>query len=113
MRTYLKGDVVLVRFPISKRTRPGVVVNVDEHKENELVGVIPLCSFKSAEQLNVKTINVRMDSPAGLQGGLRADCSVDCALLALVPNAFLDRKIGSFPESLVNEIERLLRFQGE
>ena len=110
-----RGDVVLVAFPfirsreIQTKRRPAVVVQGDRYNRRRAAVILAaITSTQASRELPCK-VPVTRDSREGRRAGLRTDSIVDCQTLVTIPREEILRRIGKFPPTVLERIDRALQ----
>lgn len=109
-----RGDVVLVAFPFvraaaaERKVRPAVVVQAERYnRRRAAVILVAVTSARAHRELPCK-VAISRDSREGRQGGLRMDSVVDCQTIVTVPREEVIHRLGTFPLTVMERIDRAL-----
>lgn len=111
--TSQRGDVVLVRYPFSSgvgaKVRPALVIQNDSNNQrltNVIVVAITSTTHRSGEPTQLL---IDVSTPEGQQSGLVRDSVVTCENIATLDEALVLRKIGSLPDTLMQQVNDCLK----
>jgi len=108
-----RGDVVLVNYPFASgdgsKIRPALVVQCDRNNgrlSNTII--VQLTSRTRFARSEPTQILVEASSSVGQQAGLLIDTAVSCENVYTVRIDAINRKIGSFPETTMKQVDACL-----
>ena len=111
--TVQRGDVVLVHFPFSSGTgsklRPALVVQNDHNNgrlSNTIIAMMTGTTHRSSEATQVL---IDVTTPDGKQSGLHFTSAVTCENLFTIKQSVIRGTIGSFPSTLMQQIDDALK----
>lgn len=109
-----RGDVVLVRYPfadgIGSKVRPAVVIQCDRNNARLANTIIAQLTSRTRYARGEPTqILVEASSDAGRKAGLLIDSALSCENLYTVRQDAIVRKIGVFPEGLMQQVAACLK----
>lgn len=109
-----RGDVVLVNYPfasgVGSKVRPAVVVQFDRNNvrlDNTIIAQIT--SRTQRVKAEPTQILVESASPAGQQADPLMDSAVSCENLYTVRQDVIIRKIGTLPDTLMQQVGECLK----
>jgi mRNA interferase MazF len=111
---FRRGDVVLVDYPFSDRTgskvRPCLVVQNDRNNQRLDDTIVVVITSRTRHAASEPTqLLVEVATLDGKQTGLLFDSAVQCENILTVDGQFIMRKIGAFPQSLMQQVRDCLR----
>jgi mRNA interferase MazF len=109
-----RGDVVLVNYPFASGTgskvRPALVVQCDRNNgrlSNTII--VQLTSRTRFARSEPTQILIEASSSVGGQAGLLIDTAVSCENIYTVRNDAINRRIGSFPDATMQQVDECLK----
>ena len=109
----LRGEIVIVDFPFATgggtKVRPALVVQNDRDNQRLANTVVAQITSVTRRALEPTQFLVRLDSPAGLESGLRQDSVINCVNLFTLDQNLILRKLGSLPAELLLQVNECLK----
>ena len=111
--TIHRGDVVLVDAPFITRpgskVRPMLVVQ-DDHNNQRMANTILATITSNVSRSGEPTqVIIDLSTPEGRQSGLLRTSIVSCENILTVRQAHVQRKIGSLPDALMQQVNIALK----
>ena len=100
MTNFSRGDVVVVDFGMTAKTRPCVVVSIGQPDRQRNLSVVPMTT-----EIRGGECEIRFPKPAWL----RQESVVNVLGIAGVDNAKIERRLAAFPADKMLEIESVLK----
>lgn len=109
-----RGDVVLVNYPFASGTgskmRPALVVQcVRNNGRLSNTILVQLTSRTRFAQTEPTQILIEASPAVGQQAGLLIDTAVSCENLYTVRIDVINRRIGSFPDATMRQVDECLK----
>lgn len=108
-----RGDVVLVDYPYSSgsgtKVRPVLVIQNDRDNQRLLNTIVVQITSVTRRVLESTQVLIELDSPAGVQSGLRQNSVVNCVNLLTLDKDMILRKLGSLQDSTLQLVNTSLK----
>jgi mRNA interferase MazF len=108
-----RGEVVLVDYPYAggsgTKVRPVLVIQNDRDNQrltNTIVAQITSVTRRAVESTQLL---IELVTPEGQQSGLRQDSVVNCVNLLTVEQSRILRRLGSLPDTLMQQLNGCLK----
>jgi mRNA interferase MazF len=108
-----RGDVVLVDYPYAggggTKVRPALVIQNDRDNQRLVNTIIVQITSLTLRALEPTQLLIELATPEGQQSGLRQDSVVNCVNLLTLDKSKILRKLGTLPDSLMQQINNCLK----
>jgi mRNA interferase MazF len=103
-----RGDVVLLDFPYSSgggtKVRPALIVQNDRDNHRLTSTVVVQITSLTRRAIEPTQLLIEIATAEGQESGLRQDSVVNCANILTLDKAKVLRKIGRFPDSVIERV---------
>ncbi len=107
-----RGDVVLLDYPYASggvaKVRPALVVQNDRDNQRLANTIVVQITSVTRRALEPTQLLVGISTPEGQRTGLRQDSVVNCVNIVTLDKGRILRKLGSLPESLLEQVSACL-----
>lgn len=108
-----RGDVILCRFPHASeapvKLRPALVVQNDYYNSRISNLLVTGITSNLANAADAAHWLIDVATTEGRQSGLTRNSLVSCINLAVIPNRWVDRAIGTLPPATMQCVDACLR----
>jgi len=108
-----RGDVVLVDYPYAAgggtQVRPVLVIQNDRDNQRLLNTIVAQITSVTRKALEPTQVLIEISTPAKQQSGLRQNSVVNCVNLLTLDKDKVLRKLGSLPDTLMQQVNNCLK----
>jgi mRNA interferase MazF len=108
-----RGDVVLIDYPYpagnGTKVRPVLAIQNDGDNQRLLNTIVAQITSLTRRALEPTQVLIELTTSEGQQSGLRQDSVVNCVNLLTLDKGRILRKLGRFPDSLMQKVNTCLK----
>jgi len=109
-----RGDVVLVNFPFVQdfskgKKRPALVIQNDVGNRFSSNTIVLSISSKVPSKIYPTHYRIEANTPTARSAGLTKNSIVQAEIILTIPQALISKKLGSLPQTTMDEIERRIK----